>query len=420
MVIVSHPTGNSNVRAVISALDQHNLLTEFCTTVAVQRTDWPLSFLPARIRRQALRRAYDLDRAAIVRYPSRELVRQTAHTLGIAGLTKHETGWACVDAVCSDLDQRVARRVRTAPDGVGGVYCYEDSAQLTFQAARERGLRRYYDLPIAYFETAQRLLREEASRWPEWEPTLIGTRDSSVKLQRKAQELELADVVITPSQFVLDSLPAHIRSEKQCHVAEFGSPAHVSPVRRADDRSAAQSLRILFAGSMTQRKGLADLFAAMRLLKRSDVELIVMGSSIMPMEFYKSQFQNFVYEPPRPHAEVLRLMQSCDVFVLPSIVEGRALVQQEALACGLPLIVTANAGGEDLIVPGETGFVVPIRSPEAIAERINWFTDNRNALPHMSAQSICKAAEYTWERYGDRVADIVGASIERTRNEYIA
>jgi glycosyltransferase involved in cell wall biosynthesis len=158
---------------------------------------------------------------------------------------------------------------------------------------------------------------------------------------------------------------------------------------------------------MTQRKGLADLFAAVNLLKRTDVELVVMGSPLMPLEFYQRQCPAFRYEAPRPHAEVLALMRSCDVFALPSIVEGRALVQQEALACGLPLIVTPNAGGEDLIDEGDTGFLVPIRSPEAIAEKIAWFADQRAELPRMRQYAIDKAAKYTWERYGDRIADIV-------------
>jgi glycosyltransferase involved in cell wall biosynthesis len=106
-------------------------------------------------------------------------------------------------------------------------------------------------------------------------------------------------------------------------------------------------------------------------------------------------------------------MQSCDVFVLPSIVEGRALVQQEALACGLPLIVTANAGGEDLIVEGHTGFLVPIRSPESIAEKISWFADNRQALPAMREGARAKAAEYTWQRYGDQVVSTVRTALDR-------
>ena len=62
-------------------------------------------------------------------------------------------------------------------------------------------------------------------------------------------------------------------------------------------------------------------------------------------------------------------MQDHDALILPSIIEGRALVQQEALSCGLPIITTPNAGGADLIEEGMTGHLVPIRSPEIIAEK---------------------------------------------------
>lgn len=164
---------------------------------------------------------------------------------------------------------------------------------------------------------------------------------------------------------------------------------------------------MLFAGAMTQRKGLADLFAAMRLLRRSDVELVVIGALDAPMAFYRSQFPAFVYEGIRPHAEVLRIMRTCDVFVLPSLVEGRALVQQEALSCGLPLIVTANAGGDDLVVEGQTGFLVPIRSPEAIADRIAWFADHRALLPTMRREAIRKARDTGWAGYEGRVLELV-------------
>src|ERR1051325_4035986 len=140
----------------------------------------------------------------------------------------------------------------------------------------------------------------------------------------------------------------------------------------------------------------------MRIRRRSDVELVVMGSPVAPLEFYRKEFPTFIYEPPRPHAQVLELMQSCDVLVLPSIVEGRALVQQEAMACGLPLVVTANAGGEDLVEEGRTGFLVPIRAPEQIAEKIAWLADHRDALPAMREAAQRKAASYTWEKYGER------------------
>ena len=159
---------------------------------------------------------------------------------------------------------------------------------------------------------------------------------------------------------------------------------------------------------LSQRKGLADLFAAMKLVKSSNAELVVMGSPILPMQFYRNQFAHFIYEPPRAHPAVLRLMRSCDVLVLPSIVEGRALVQQEALASGLPLIVTRNAGGEDLIIEGETGFLVSAGSPAAIAEKIEWFLENRDKLPGMSVAARAKAAELTWRAYGETILHAIG------------
>jgi glycosyltransferase involved in cell wall biosynthesis len=231
----------------------------------------------------------------------------------------------------------------------------------------------------------------------------MGTRDSSFKQERKAEELELADVVICPSQFVCRSLPAAVKNHKPCVIAEFGSPEVLPATRWRTEPDLQRPLRLLFAGSMSQRKGLADLFAALRSLRRPDVELVVLGTPLMPMRFYRRQFPSFIYERSRSHEEVLGLMQRCDVLVLPSIVEGRALVQQEALSCGLPLIVTAHAGGEDLIEEGRTGFLVPIRDPETLAARIAWCADHRLELEAMRGCARRKAADYTWRGYAEKI-----------------
>ena len=398
-VVMSHPTGNANVRAVLAALDDSHLLDTFYTTVGVRADNGLTPLLPEKLRAQVRKREYAARNARMVFHPHKELLRLLGRT--------------SIDAVYRDLDRFVASQLGARNGAIGGVYCYEDGALETFRAAQRRGLVCFYDLPIAYWETARQLLREEAERLPQWEPTLIGTRDPEAKLQRKTQELELADVVFVPSRFVEESLPSGIRKNKQVVLAEFGSPSvgRFPPERRQNSGGA---LRVLFAGSLTQRKGLADVFAAMKLLGRSDVELVVMGSPVAPLEFYRREFPGFRYEPPRPHAQVLELMRSCDVFVLPSLVEGRALVQQEAMACGLPLIVTPNAGGEDLIDEGRTGFLVPIRSPASIAEKVAWFADHRDALPAFSAAARAEAACHTWEGYGTKVVRAVAKTLRRT------
>lgn len=407
MILLTHPFGNANVRAVLAALDAAGRLAKFITTLGWSNGSPLLDALPANLRAEMVRRGYDLPHYKIKTHPSREIVRLLAARLNQRWLTKHETGWASIDRVWRQLDQFAANYLRKNHQRlkIDAVYAYEDCAERSFETAGQLGMRCLYDLPIAYWETAQRLLREEARRYPDWEPTLGGTQDSDEKLARKSRELELAETVICPSAFVLDSLPEKVRLSKNCIIAPFGSPQ----VDASQSSPASEGrLRVLFAGALSQRKGLADLFAAMKLVRSKEIELVVMGSLILPMAFYRKEFADFVYETPRPHAGVLRLMRSCHVLVLPSIVEGRALVQQEAMACGLPLIVTRNAGGEDLIIEGETGFLVPAGDPETIAEKIDWFLENRDQLPGMSSAARAKAAELTWPAYGQIILHATG------------
>jgi glycosyltransferase involved in cell wall biosynthesis len=405
MVLLVHPFGNANVRAVLEALHSARMLNRFVTTLGWSEESYPA--LAARIQGR-LRRNYALPAEKIDIHPLRESVRLLAGALRAKGLVRHETGWASIDQVWQSLDREAGRRLRRGDYGanVRAVYAYEDCAEQSFLAARDLGLKRVYDLPIAYWETTQRLLREEAQRYPEWEPTLGATRDSAEKLSRKTRELELAELVVCPSQFVLESLPEKTRAEKKCLLAPFGTPIVDLDPR---ERGAGSPLRVLFAGALTQRKGLADLFAAMKMLGSSEIELVVMGSLLQPLSWYRERFPNFTYEPPRSHREVLRLMQSCDVFVLPSIVEGRALVQQEAMACGLPVIATRNAGADDLIEEGATGFLVPIRSPEAIAEKINWCATNRTLMSGMGIAARERAGELTWRAYGETITGALRA-----------
>lgn len=371
-----------------------------------------MAALPGRLRSQFERRSLSFIPAQLVHTkPWRELGRLIVSQTGPRFLTKHEQGSFSIDRVIQAHDRWVAGKIRAE---YRAVYAYEDGALQTFRRAKELGVRTIYELPIAYWETARALLAEEAERYPDWACTMQGNKDSEAKLARKTAELGLADAVVVPSQFVLRSLPDWARNEKRCFVVEYGADA---PDASLVPRSGEGPLKVLFVGQLTQRKGLADLFAAMKLLNRRNVELIVMGSTVADLEFYKRECADFTYEPPRPRNEVLKLMASCDVFVLPSIVEGRALVQLEAISQGLPLIVTPNAGGEDLIIEGETGFVVPIRSPEAIAEKIAWFADNRKEIPRMRQAALKMAERKSWANYRKKIAGTVLEILEGKRGE---
>lgn len=410
-LVFSHPTANTNVRAVALGLTRAGILGNFYTSIASfpgDALDVLSHFSPFS---EFRRRRFDpVLRPFIHTWPWMEMGRLSSLKAGFNRLIRAEEGFFCVDAIYQSLDKHVSSHLKNeSKQNVTAVYAYEDGAIESFIMAKKLGLKCIYDLPIAYWEIRRNLMIEEAERFPIWKQTLAGgIRDSQKKLERKTRELELADMIIAPSDFVLNSLPAWTKG-KCIHMAPFGSPdtkdatetsTHVSKVKN-------RPLRVLFAGSMGQRKGLGDLFAAMHLLNTSKIELVVMGSLLAPMEFYRKELPNFIYETGRPNAQVLELMQTCDVFCLPSIIEGRALVIQEAMSQGLPVIITPNTGGTDLIIEGKTGFLVPIRSPEIIANRLSWFLENRALIPEMGIMAKSHAARYTWDNYSNSISSAI-------------
>jgi glycosyltransferase involved in cell wall biosynthesis len=407
-VIVSHPTSNQFNRALVYALYKENMLHQFHTSIAAFPNDFFYKLSKLSPFKEITRRQFEsYINELTVTSPFTEFGRLVSSKLGLKSLTKHELGVFSVDSVYRNLDKKVSSVIKNDYDKViKAVYAYDDGAINSFMEAKKHGLKCYYDLPIAYWKTSKLLLQEEAERLPEWADTLIGgITDSNNKLNNKEKELELADVIIVPSNFVKHSLPDWTLN-KEVIMTPFGTPkVSLLESKNLEVVNEVKPLRVLFVGSMSQRKGLGDLFTAINLIDSREIELVVLGSLQAPLEFYKNKVKNFTYEKGRHHNEVLELMRTCDIFCLPSIIEGRALVMQEAMSQGLPIIITPNTGGEDLVIEGKTGFIVPIRSPEMIADRIIWFNENRSKIREMGRMAQQHASKYTWEKYTNAIID---------------
>ena len=400
MITLAHPTTHNNVREVALALLEAGLLETFHTCIAPCGGNFfdRISALPGlgEIRR---RQCHPGLRPKLRLHPWLEAIRLATRD---SGPSLH------VYRVYKSLDRAVARHVG-GQAGIRGVYCYEDGALETFRRAKRTGAACLYDLPIAYWQTVRRLSEEERDRLPEWAPTLRSLSDSAEKLRRKDEELALADAILCPSRFVEESLPEAVRREKRIYVAPFGSPCVAVPPSD-DSHFRSPKLKVLFVGVMTQRKGLADLFAAMRLLDPARYELHILGSLMAAPAFYRSQ-GTFIHHAGRPSGQVLELMSRCHVLVLPSLAEGRSLVLQEAMACGLPVVVTRNTGAEDLVADGKAGFLVPMRDSQAIAQRLEQLGRDRDLLAAMSAAARSKAASLPWDGYRSLVVDAVRSAV---------
>ncbi|TDN39583.1 glycosyltransferase [Hymenobacter sp. UV11] len=403
-IILSHPTGNANVRAVATGLLQAGILTGFHTTVAT----FPGTFLDRLSSFSALaelsRRRFDPALKRITRlWPWRELARSIALKAGLPNLTAHETGLFSVDAVYQSFDRRVAASLGCTPPEADAVYAYEDGAYASFLRAKQLRIQCLYDLPIGYWRAARRLLEAEKTRWPEWAATLTNFEDSEAKLARKDEELRLADRIFVASQFTAETLndfPGVLRSVE---VIPYGFPAVGEP-RQYADLSDGRPLKLLFVGGLSQRKGIADLFAAVATLG-SQVELTIVGRKATDnCPALNAALSRHHWIESLPHAEVLRIMREHDVLVFPSLFEGFGLVITEAMSQGTPVITTNRTAGPDVIQHGHNGWLIEAGTTAALQTAIEHLLHRPSVIAEAGRAAMETARQRPWSRYGQELA----------------
>ncbi len=172
--------------------------------------------------------------------------------------------------------------------------------------------------------------------------------------------------------------------------------------------------RVGCIGSISPVKGHIHLLEAWKALKLPDAELILAGTCRQgmkrPLAPYAELFQ---YRGPLDRARLVELYRSLSLLVVPSVQEGFSLVTAEALACGVPVIVTTHVGAKDIILPGENGFVVPVRDSEALAAAILDVYRSEELRAHLRQGALASRAAFpTLEETADRLATIIRAMAE--------
>jgi glycosyltransferase involved in cell wall biosynthesis len=183
----------------------------------------------------------------------------------------------------------------------------------------------------------------------------------------------------------------------------FTPPTGAGRARRDGSRFEA-----IFSGQMTQRKGLSYLLEGWRRFARSDARLTIVGQPVGEPRALAPYADLFRHVPHQTRPQLARLYQASDVFVFPTLLEGMGLVVLEAMACGLPVIVTANGPG-DVVRDGIDGYVIPTRDPEAIAERLERLYRDPALREEMGRNAARRAAEFGWSAYTDKVSACLAA-----------
>ena len=305
------------------------------------------------------------------------------------------------------LDKRAASYLRTR--GCDIFHGWTTECIRSLKEAKRIGAKTIVERPAPHPRTAWRLLTEEYERWG-----VPFHRDDGNHLLRKIdwryrdeeiapREFDLADRVVVQSEFGARSfLEQGFPREKIVILPRAVELGNYSFRRE----SAHDPFRVLFVGTVCLRKGFLDLLHAWDKLNLPDGELWVLGEiheEIVPfLKPYRDR-SSIRFFGHRKEG-VPRMFAESSAFVLPSITEGSAKTTYEAMAAGLPVITTANSGS--LIRDGVDGFLVGIRNPEAIGERILHLYRNREEAESMGEAARRHVAEYSWERYEDRMISL--------------
>lgn len=246
------------------------------------------------------------------------------------------------------------------------------------------------------------LVREENENWPGWS-TLSG-RIPEAFHQRISEEWEAASLVLVNSQWSRDALIGQGVPAEKMVVVPLAYEAQAQP--RAP-RVPGAPLRVLWLGNVILRKGIPYLLEAARLLQSSEIRFTVAGTLYISEEKVASAPANVEFLGRVPRAETAALYAQCDLFVLPTISDGFAITQIEAMAHGLPVITTPHCG--QVVTPGVDGEIVPIRDGVAIAETILKFDKDRERLHAMSEAALQKSRQFSLENLAANLENSLGA-----------
>ena len=409
MILFSHPTLNANSKALINGLLKNKLLFNLYTTVAI----FPGQFLYKLGNNPKLkdlkRRSLDAKWQPYTRSKSFfEFGRLLASKLHLEYLVKHEKGFFCIDAVYQKQDKWVANNlVKAKKDGITGVYAYEDGALATFAKAKQLGVGCIYDLPIGYWKSARLLMQKEFEINPDWSSTLTGFSDSQAKLDKKDQELALADVVFVASSFTKKTLEEYSGKLPEIKVVPYGFPEVIK--KKEYQPLANRKLKVLFIGGLSQRKGLSYLFEAVDGLENK-VELTVVGhKAVANCSALNLALEQHHWIPSLSHDQVLACMREHDVFVFPSLFEGFGMVITEAMSQGVPVITTDRTAGPDVIQDEVDGWIVPAGSAIAIKEVLYKILEQPELLEQFGIAAQTKAKSRPWSVYGQEMADALSS-----------
>ncbi|OZV69234.1 glycosyltransferase family 4 protein [Winogradskyella aurantia] len=281
---------------------------------------------------------------------------------------------------------------------------FQGSCYKSLKAARKAGMITVIELATAHVVAAKRILGEEQKLQPEWADSIDNLRFPKAYEDRLIEEPHLADYVVAASEFTKATLlEVGVPEPKILYLPLGVEVAEVASKREAKYK---KPIKLLYAGTVTQRKGIKYLLEAIKSYDSSEIELHIYGHVQGSGEAFKAYEADVCYHGPVSQTELFTLYKNFDFLVLPSIFEGFGLVIIEAMAAGLPVVTTKHTYGAELISHEENGFLVDIRSISGLRQVFdNILKLKEEQYLTLSSKAKDAIQSLTWQHYKARLKD---------------
>ncbi|RQZ09493.1 glycosyltransferase [Burkholderia sp. Bp9031] len=225
--------------------------------------------------------------------------------------------------------------------------------------------------------------------------------------QRLIDEVNLYDYILAPSSIVRESFIQHGVPASIIKVIPYA--ANVQRFRPLERRGTNPNrFGILCVGQICLRKGQIYLLEAVKQLGDARVHVTLIGQIDPTIEPLLAPYRHlFTHIPRVDNAQLNDYYNAADLFVLPSLEEGLAVVLCEALATGLPIVATRESGAAEIIEHDRSGKIVPSGSVDQLANAIGEMIGSPDKIVEFSRQaSIAAASTHNWIQYVDKLHQV--------------
>jgi len=276
---------------------------------------------------------------------------------------------------------------------------FEGAVLHSMRKAKQQGAITILDYPIFHYKTIREILIDDYKLLKLEIPDFLLKRD--INILRKEQEISEADYIFVPTKRIADDFVRYGKEREKVKCINYGfNPNRFSVGEKKDN-----VFRILFVGIIGVRKGVHYLLEAVKQMNLKNIEVLLISPIEEEFKPILARYEGlFKHIHSLPNESLVQVYQNSSVFVFPSLAEGSAYVTYEAMASGLPVIVSENAGS--VARDGKDGFIIPIKNIQILKEKVLLLYENEALRRQMGESAAEYVKQFTWENYHKNIQRI--------------